>query len=275
LIVMDHDEKGRQSDREPGPSLEQERHKEDMNDLEWHDAATDGNASTTPSSGLEEGQPSFEEDKPRQEDQGHVHPHAKGGGEAHERTVSDWATATADEEPVEHQGVEGQGKAIGEGGEVESEVNEEDEDRQAESMKQREILAGAVGGILLVMLKAARKAKAEEFSTLTQLITESNGALVVLKYLNQDVSKDPNQSNGQANGQQGNGEGQGDGNGDSPANGSNGPLGTSGSQTAGNGGETASLQPLFVPPLPVLPWLRCNINWVGSWAGVSLRCMHD
>eukprot|EP00971_Amphidinium_carterae_P052540 1034195-Amphidinium_carterae.1 len=49
-------------------------------------------------------------------------------------------------------------------------------------------MAAAVSGVLLILLERARKASVEQFSSLAQLITDSNGALVVLKFLNQDLS---------------------------------------------------------------------------------------
>lgn len=57
-----------------------------------------------------------------------------------------------------------------------------------EAHRHREIMAAAVSGIILILLKQARKSASEQFSTLAQLITDANGALVVLKFLNQDLS---------------------------------------------------------------------------------------
>mmetsp|Transcript_65850 Transcript_65850/g.157370 ORF Transcript_65850/g.157370 Transcript_65850/m.157370 type:complete len:887 (-) Transcript_65850:25-2685(-) len=57
-----------------------------------------------------------------------------------------------------------------------------------EALRDREIMASAVSGVILILLKRARKASVEPFSSLAQLITDSNGALVVLKFLNQDLS---------------------------------------------------------------------------------------
>eukprot|EP00929_Paragymnodinium_shiwhaense_P077227 TRINITY_DN39767_c0_g1_i1.p1 TRINITY_DN39767_c0_g1~~TRINITY_DN39767_c0_g1_i1.p1 ORF type:complete len:963 (-),score=110.14 TRINITY_DN39767_c0_g1_i1:1-2889(-) len=57
-----------------------------------------------------------------------------------------------------------------------------------EAQRHREIMAAAVSGLILMLLKQARKSVAEQFSCLAQLITDSNGALVVLKFLNQDLS---------------------------------------------------------------------------------------
>lgn len=57
-----------------------------------------------------------------------------------------------------------------------------------EANRHREIMAAAVSGIILILLKQARKSVSEQFSSLAQLITDSNGALVVLKFLNQDLS---------------------------------------------------------------------------------------
>eukprot|EP00927_Polykrikos_kofoidii_P061222 TRINITY_DN56088_c0_g1_i1.p1 TRINITY_DN56088_c0_g1~~TRINITY_DN56088_c0_g1_i1.p1 ORF type:complete len:1045 (+),score=175.22 TRINITY_DN56088_c0_g1_i1:48-3182(+) len=54
--------------------------------------------------------------------------------------------------------------------------------------RHRDIMAAAVSGVILILLKQARKAVSEQFSSLAQLITDSNGALVVLKFLNQDLS---------------------------------------------------------------------------------------
>lgn len=58
----------------------------------------------------------------------------------------------------------------------------------AEAQRHREIMAAGVSGVILVLLKQARKSVPEQFSSLAQLITDSNGALVVLKFLNQDLS---------------------------------------------------------------------------------------
>jgi len=58
----------------------------------------------------------------------------------------------------------------------------------AEAQRHREIMAAAVGGVIFILLKQARKSVPEQFSSLAQLITDSNGALVVLKFLNQDLS---------------------------------------------------------------------------------------
>lgn len=58
----------------------------------------------------------------------------------------------------------------------------------AETHRHREIMAAAVSGVILILLKLARKSIPEQFSSLAQLITDSNGALVVLKFLNQDLS---------------------------------------------------------------------------------------
>jgi len=58
----------------------------------------------------------------------------------------------------------------------------------AEAHRHREIMAAAVSGVVLILLKEARRSAAEQFSSLAQLITDSNGALVVLKFLNQDLS---------------------------------------------------------------------------------------
>eukprot|EP00811_Abedinium_folium_P032848 NODE_585_length_2907_cov_2.471942.p1 GENE.NODE_585_length_2907_cov_2.471942~~NODE_585_length_2907_cov_2.471942.p1 ORF type:complete len:890 (-),score=260.41 NODE_585_length_2907_cov_2.471942:237-2606(-) len=57
-----------------------------------------------------------------------------------------------------------------------------------EAQRHRKIMAAAVSGVILVLLKQARRSVAEQFSSLAQLITDSNGALVVLKFLNQDLS---------------------------------------------------------------------------------------
>jgi len=58
----------------------------------------------------------------------------------------------------------------------------------AEAQRQREIMASAVSGVLLILLKQARRSMSEQFSSLAQLITDSNGVLVVLKFLNQDLT---------------------------------------------------------------------------------------
>lgn len=57
-----------------------------------------------------------------------------------------------------------------------------------EKHRHREIMAAAISGILLMLLKQAKASASEQFSALAQLITDSNGALVVLKFLNQDIS---------------------------------------------------------------------------------------
>jgi len=57
-----------------------------------------------------------------------------------------------------------------------------------EAHRHREIMAAAVSGVILILLKQARRSVAEQFSSLAQLVTDSNGALVVLKFLNQDLS---------------------------------------------------------------------------------------
>lgn len=54
--------------------------------------------------------------------------------------------------------------------------------------RHREIMAAAVSGVVLILLKQARRSVSEQFSSLAQLITDSNGALVVLKFLNQDLT---------------------------------------------------------------------------------------
>eukprot|EP00820_Chromera_velia_P004824 Cvel_17787.t1-p1 / transcript=Cvel_17787.t1 / gene=Cvel_17787 / organism=Chromera_velia_CCMP2878 / gene_product=hypothetical protein / transcript_product=hypothetical protein / location=Cvel_scaffold1439:2328-15700(-) / protein_length=3046 / sequence_SO=supercontig / SO=protein_coding / is_pseudo=false len=149
---------------------------------------------------------------------------------------------------------------------------------QAEATKHREILAAAVAGILLILLKRARYSPApEQFSSLTQLIADSNGALVVLKYLNQDViSGGPPAPPppGGAQGQQGNaqgqggqqGEGQGQGQAQGHGQGQNPP-----------GGAVEVLPAQSTPPLPVLSVLKNPNNWVKSgcfpapnWNGVAL-----
>lgn len=57
---------------------------------------------------------------------------------------------------------------------------------EAEAQRHREILAAAVAGVILILLKSARRFSSEDFAFLSQLLAESNGALVVLKYLNQN-----------------------------------------------------------------------------------------
>eukprot|EP00435_Cladocopium_sp_Y103_P046441 s1868_g13.t1 len=59
---------------------------------------------------------------------------------------------------------------------------------EVEAQRHREILASAVAGVILILLKSARRYSSEDFAFLSQLVAESNGALVVLKYLNQDMS---------------------------------------------------------------------------------------
>ncbi|CAE8640236.1 unnamed protein product [Polarella glacialis] len=58
----------------------------------------------------------------------------------------------------------------------------------AEAQRHREIMAAAVAGVVLVLLKQARKSSTEQFASVAQLIADSNGALVVLKFLNQDLA---------------------------------------------------------------------------------------
>lgn len=58
----------------------------------------------------------------------------------------------------------------------------------AEAQRHREILAAAVGGVVLILLKQARQSVSEQFSSVAQLVADSNGALVVLKFLNQDLA---------------------------------------------------------------------------------------
>lgn len=59
---------------------------------------------------------------------------------------------------------------------------------EVEAQRHREILASAVAGVILILLKSARRYSSQDFAFLSQLVAESNGALVVLKYLNQDMS---------------------------------------------------------------------------------------
>ncbi|CAJ1337003.1 unnamed protein product [Effrenium voratum] len=59
-----------------------------------------------------------------------------------------------------------------------------------EAQRHKEILAASVAGVLLVLLKSAKRSAAEEFAFVAQLIADSNGALVVLKYLNQDTNQE-------------------------------------------------------------------------------------
>merc|ERR1712137_1271988 len=57
-----------------------------------------------------------------------------------------------------------------------------------EAQRHRKIMAAAVSGVILILLKQARRSSSEQFSSLAQLVTDSNGALVALKFLNQDLS---------------------------------------------------------------------------------------
>eukprot|EP00931_Biecheleriopsis_adriatica_P048542 TRINITY_DN28049_c0_g1_i1.p1 TRINITY_DN28049_c0_g1~~TRINITY_DN28049_c0_g1_i1.p1 ORF type:complete len:793 (-),score=193.86 TRINITY_DN28049_c0_g1_i1:77-2455(-) len=58
----------------------------------------------------------------------------------------------------------------------------------AEAQRHREITASAVAGVVLLLLKSARHAAAEQFASVAQLVADCNGALVVLKFLNQDLA---------------------------------------------------------------------------------------
>jgi len=57
---------------------------------------------------------------------------------------------------------------------------------ESEALRHQEILSTTCAGLLLILLKAPRRYAPEHFAFLTQVAADANGALVILKYLNQE-----------------------------------------------------------------------------------------
>lgn len=56
-----------------------------------------------------------------------------------------------------------------------------------EAARHREIIAATVSGVLLILLRQAKRNSLEQFACLAQIVTDANGVLVALKFLNQDL----------------------------------------------------------------------------------------
>ncbi|CEM20246.1 unnamed protein product [Vitrella brassicaformis CCMP3155] len=122
---------------------------------------------------------------------------------------------SADREGAEEEGdsptcTSGNGERTGGGGGGGSGSGGDSEDSPDDELpgsvwRHREIIAAAVSGILFLLLKGARKSRPEEFSWLSQLISDMNGILVVLKYFNNDT--DSSKEGGGDKGEAANGEG--------------------------------------------------------------------